>query len=393
MPRLDQHFLRDARLARTLATLCPTPAGSRVLEIGPGRGALTIPLVARYRVLAVEADANLAARLTEADLPGLTVKAGNFLRMWGQLDFDGVASTLSYALCEPLWRLLLKRPVPSLLVVSRSFAEKITGATLLGRLTAAVFEVARVREIAPEAFAPPPKTWSAALRLVPHAPPARGTLLRAWQDLLYLDRKKLRNALPQVLPGTKRAAKDRLSALPAQVLEKKVWQLSQAEFEKIDCLLSHVIGDASPPHLDDETLARLLASITARLKGRTLRWRLDGSCNLRVQGLDVAPRDLDLMADGTALEAFRNAFAGNILKDAPKGDGRTHILTLALEGIPVEILGDPVLGMLDAVRRIHWRGLTLPILPLPQAMKYYEALGRTDKVTLIESHLRGRSKK
>ncbi len=235
MTRLDQHFLRDARLAHRIVRLCPAPDGSTVLEVGPGRGALTRPLLARYRLISVEADPALAAALPPS--PRLAVRAGNILALWGSLAFDGIASNLPYSLCEPFWRLLLKRPVPTLVVVSRSFAEKITGQTLLGTLTAAVFTVDRPLEIPPSAFAPPPKTSSAALRLVPHPPPARGTALGAWHDLLYLDRKKLRNALPLVLRGTKREAKAAMAGLPAKVLEKKVWQLSQTEFERVDELV------------------------------------------------------------------------------------------------------------------------------------------------------------
>ncbi len=246
MTRLDQHFLRDARLARRIVRLCPAPDGCTVLEVGPGRGALTRPLLARYRVLAVEADAALAAALPPS--PRLAVRAGNILALWGSLAFDGIASNLPYSLCEPFWRLLLKRPVPALVVVSRSFADKVTGTTLLGELSAAVFTVDRPLEIPPSAFEPPPKTLSAALRLAPHPAPARGTPLRAWHDLLYLDRKKLRNALPHVLPGTKRAAKAQLEALGEKLLEKKVWQLSQAEFERIDELLHSSLAHPAASH-------------------------------------------------------------------------------------------------------------------------------------------------
>ena len=64
--RLGQHFLRDAATAHAIAAaLAGEPA--RVLEIGPGRGALTGPLLERFgRVRAVELDGALAAGLAEA---------------------------------------------------------------------------------------------------------------------------------------------------------------------------------------------------------------------------------------------------------------------------------------------------------------------------------------
>src|SRR5215475_7071784 len=67
---LGQHFLRDAGVAQRIVELvAPTPRDLTV-EIGPGRGALTGLLAASSgRLIAVEIDARLAARLT-ADFAG-----------------------------------------------------------------------------------------------------------------------------------------------------------------------------------------------------------------------------------------------------------------------------------------------------------------------------------
>jgi 16S rRNA (adenine1518-N6/adenine1519-N6)-dimethyltransferase len=234
---LDQHFLADTQIVRALSRAAPIPAKGVVLEIGSGKGALTKELVAHGRVIAVEIDAALAAALPSlVPSPNLKVHHGNALRLYNTLTFDAVVGSLPYSICEPLWKLLLKTPKPSLFVVSKSFADKVMGHTLLGTLTSAVFSAETTLDISPEAFSPPPRTRSRALRLVPHAPPVEPHA-REWFDLLYLDKKKLRNALPLVLPGTKKVAKARLADLPDKLLEKKLWQLSQAEFERVDALL------------------------------------------------------------------------------------------------------------------------------------------------------------
>ena len=61
---LGQHFLRDRAVARRIVDLVDPQPGETVLEIGPGRGALTAPLIERAApIAAVERDARLAAEL------------------------------------------------------------------------------------------------------------------------------------------------------------------------------------------------------------------------------------------------------------------------------------------------------------------------------------------
>ena len=63
-PRLGQNFLSSPRTAGRIVDALAAPAGGWVVEVGPGRGALTRPLLARgIRVLAIEVDPRLAAAL------------------------------------------------------------------------------------------------------------------------------------------------------------------------------------------------------------------------------------------------------------------------------------------------------------------------------------------
>src|SRR6185312_10228296 len=69
-PRLGQHFLTESRAIERIVSALGDLAGRTVLEIGPGRGAITRELAARAaRVLAVELDRSLAARLREKFSP------------------------------------------------------------------------------------------------------------------------------------------------------------------------------------------------------------------------------------------------------------------------------------------------------------------------------------
>src|SRR5688572_32167191 len=78
--RFGQHFLEAAWVTKLVASLAPEPDDVFV-EIGPGRGALTVPLSARVRrLIAVEIDRDLAAALPAQLRSHVTVVEGDFLQ-------------------------------------------------------------------------------------------------------------------------------------------------------------------------------------------------------------------------------------------------------------------------------------------------------------------------
>ncbi|MEO6363255.1 MAG: rRNA adenine N-6-methyltransferase family protein, partial [Caldimonas sp.] len=88
--RFGQHFLTDASvIAAIVGAVDPRP-GEAVLEIGPGRGAITLPLLARCeRLVVVELDRDLAARLRGT--PGLEVVEADALAV----DFVALADRIA----------------------------------------------------------------------------------------------------------------------------------------------------------------------------------------------------------------------------------------------------------------------------------------------------------
>ncbi len=79
--RFAQHFLEPAWARKVVEAIAPRP-GDAFLEIGPGTGALTRPLAATgARVVAVEIDRDLGARLARAMPPHVTVVSGDFLSL------------------------------------------------------------------------------------------------------------------------------------------------------------------------------------------------------------------------------------------------------------------------------------------------------------------------
>jgi 16S rRNA (adenine1518-N6/adenine1519-N6)-dimethyltransferase len=185
--RLGQNFLADEAVAhRIVSLLRPEPA--RVLEIGPGRGALTAPLLERFgELVALELDDELIEPLEDRfATSGLTVIHGDGLTA----DFDDivgdqrpwqVASNLPYSVGTAILRRLMpKHGVFSRLVVMlqlevarRVVARPGDGDHGLMALERAAWAEARIAfDVPPRAFRPPPKVCSAVLIVEPRPPSA-----------------------------------------------------------------------------------------------------------------------------------------------------------------------------------------------------------------------------
>jgi 16S rRNA (adenine1518-N6/adenine1519-N6)-dimethyltransferase len=175
--RLGQHFLRPASVARLLAVVDPRPEQS-FLEIGPGGGALTVPLCARAaHVTAVEVDPVLAEALRKRALPNLTVIEADALGV----DLAALAppgtrlvGNLPYFISSPLLRrfLDLRGRVPDAhVMLQEEVARRIASPPgskeygILSVLFALWAEVTLVLRFPPGAFQPPPKVHSAVIRI------------------------------------------------------------------------------------------------------------------------------------------------------------------------------------------------------------------------------------
>ncbi|MGH8224630.1 MAG: 16S rRNA (adenine(1518)-N(6)/adenine(1519)-N(6))-dimethyltransferase RsmA [Gammaproteobacteria bacterium] len=182
--RLGQHFLHDpAVIARIVAAIAPRE-GEHIVEIGPGRGALTRPLAASgARLSVIELDRTLAAALTadpllsdieviqgdalKADYAALA--AGGPLRIVGNLPYN-ISSPLLFRFLDASAQLddltlMLQREVVERMVAA-------AGTRAYGRLTvmlAARCRIEKLFTVGAGAFTPPPKVESAVVRLVPHA--------------------------------------------------------------------------------------------------------------------------------------------------------------------------------------------------------------------------------
>jgi len=229
--RLGQHFLTDPHiLARIADALGPTPADT-VVEIGPGRGALTTELLARAgRVVGVELDTALAQRL-EARYAGdsrFTVVASDVLDVSladvaGTTDYLAAGNVPYYVTTPILFHALRPpRPTRAVFLVQREVAERVVapaGSEAYGALSVNVQAVAiptLAFIVPPRAFTPPPGVDSALLHLVPRPDP----VVRADQQDDYsafviaafgLRRKQMRRVLRTLRGLTPEAAEAALA--------------------------------------------------------------------------------------------------------------------------------------------------------------------------------------
>ena len=182
--RFGQHFLHDAHIIeRILTALRPLPGQSWV-EIGPGLGALTRPLLKAVTELdVVELDRDLLEPLQARCLGLGTLRihqadalAFDFSRLPGTGRRLRIAGNLPYNISTPLLFHLLTQAahIHDLhFMLQREVVERMAarpGEAAYGRLSVMLQYRCRVESlftVGPGAFQPPPKVWSAMVRLVP----------------------------------------------------------------------------------------------------------------------------------------------------------------------------------------------------------------------------------
>jgi 16S rRNA (adenine1518-N6/adenine1519-N6)-dimethyltransferase len=205
--RFGQHFLHDPGVIRRLVEAIAPAPGDRFVEIGPGEGALTRPLLERApRLEAIEIDRDLAAALAAQGVKvhvadALAFDFGAFapgVRVVGNLPYN-ISTPLLFHLARYADRVRDMHFMLQLEVVQRMVAKPSTPE--YGRLSVMLqtrFGMQKLFRVAPGAFRPPPKVDSAVVRMVPLGTPLGCDAARL-EDLVRrafsARRKTLRNAL------------------------------------------------------------------------------------------------------------------------------------------------------------------------------------------------------
>ncbi len=184
--RFGQNFLTDAHvIERIVKAINPKP-GQRVVEIGPGLGALTtqlLPLCHDMDVIELDRDIIPKLRVVCATLGRLTIHACDVLAFDFNTLYTGnkpikLVGNLPYNISTPIMFHLLKHEhiiSEMIFMVQKEVAERITatpGGKSYGRLSIMLqyhCETQHLFTVPPHAFSPAPKVDSAIIRLVPHS--------------------------------------------------------------------------------------------------------------------------------------------------------------------------------------------------------------------------------
>ena len=184
--RFGQHFLTDRSIIEDIVQAIAPQAGQAMVEIGPGLGAMTLPLVERLGHLTViELDRDLAvllrkraelsvieADVLKVDFRQLAGNAGEKLRVVGNLPYN-ISTPILFLLLDAAdviedQHFMLQKEVIDRMVAKPSTSD-------YGRLSVMLqwrYAMENVLFVPPASFDPPPRVDSAIVRMVPHAAPA-----------------------------------------------------------------------------------------------------------------------------------------------------------------------------------------------------------------------------
>ena len=221
--RFGQHFLKDRAVLEQIIDAFNPLQGQQVVEIGPGRGALTDCLLARIpRLVAIELDRDLVSLLEKkyppeqleilqkdvlkVDFARLAGALGSKLRLIGNLPYN-ISTPLLFHLLDALTHI-----EDMVFMVQKEVAMRLAanpGSGAYGRLTVMTqlhLRTSVLFEVPASAFVPPPKVTSAVIRMEPLAdkpdmpdPQLLATIVR---QAFSQRRKTLRNSLSSLVTAS-----------------------------------------------------------------------------------------------------------------------------------------------------------------------------------------------
>ena len=206
--RFGQHFLTDAGLVADIVAAIRPTKDDHLIEIGPGLGALTWPLLEQIdHMTVVELDRDLVQHLQQS--PQLTVVAADVLtvdfsalavskggvrwRVVGNLPYN-ISSPILFHLLEHVDRVVDQHFMLQKEVVDRMVAEPCTSA--YGRLSVMMqwrYDMQSLMAVPPESFDPPPRVDSAIVRMTPkaEAPEISVSVLSELVKVAFSQRRKV----------------------------------------------------------------------------------------------------------------------------------------------------------------------------------------------------------
>jgi len=272
--RFAQHFLAPQWAAKVVSAIAPQP-GDVILEIGPGAGALTLPLAATgVSILGVEIDRDLVADLAARAPRNVTIVSGNILKTDVLPFLSGlepqhtpavtglsrprrrfrVVGNLPYNLSTPiLFRLVELQHqhaafADATVMLQREVADRLVavpGTKAYGVLTILLglhARITRLLDLPPGAFRPAPKVRSAVVRLEFRASPVRVNDAKLLERVVKRAFGQRRKTLANALAGL---VKDPRALLAAAGIDAKR-RPETLDLSEFAALVDHIGGTSTP---------------------------------------------------------------------------------------------------------------------------------------------------
>ena len=261
--RFGQHFLADRACIDAIVQAIAPRSGDNLVEIGPGTGVLTAPLVAQTGHLTViEIDRDLGPRLAAQYGDALTLVQQDVL----QVDFSGfgqnlrIVGNLPYNISSPLLLHLIAvadRVRDQHFMLQKEVVDRMVAdpGSDMGRLTVFLqnhYQVVKLFDVPPEAFDPSPKVDSSVVRMVPLPRPhttaiaqLEAALAAAYAQRRKMLRRTLGSWLAQQHPsfGLEKAAADDARLVPLTDLSQRPEQIpATAWYALADALAARPLG-------------------------------------------------------------------------------------------------------------------------------------------------------
>lgn len=223
----------DEDLSKRIVSYANIEPKERVLEIGPGKGALTKYLVKKANVTAVEIDYTLCKKLRGLKLKNLVIVNKNVLDF--EFRFDVVVSNLPYNICEPYLNKLIKKDFRlAVFCVPVSFADRLVKEkSLLSLIMPLFFKIKILEFVSKNVFSPQPKGDSVIISLEKRQHNTQKNIIIR-EIYLQVD-KKLKTAIQEAycrtLKITKKQAKEKMPR--SKFLDKRVYMLNYDEWKEV----------------------------------------------------------------------------------------------------------------------------------------------------------------
>lgn len=234
LDKTGKHYMVDKKLLNYIVDEAMLLPNDVVLEIGCGHGELTYLIAKKCKVIAVDIDDNGVSGKNIVFVKGNILKL--FLDLYKKYGFNKIVANIPYNISEPLMKLIFKVNLELIiLTVGENFYKILSSRNnRLGIITNELYDVELLKYIMPKSFMPQPKVKSALIILKQKDIDIVDKPAVIYKELVVLENKKLKNTLINLSDGNKKDLKKKFNS---NLFDKKLYQLTNEEFIKLDVFL------------------------------------------------------------------------------------------------------------------------------------------------------------